>query len=75
MIIGGIVTVSIAPFTLSFLDYQFMKVRNAVLNRIVERNKNKVVINYDDIDEQGIEGINQFTRQIPVSQEKKQQGE
>lgn len=75
LIIGGIVTVSIAPFTLSFLDYQFMKVRNAVLNRIVERNKNKVVINYDDIDEQGIEGINQFTRQIPVSQEKKPQGE
>lgn len=75
LIIGGVVTIAIAPFTLSFLDYQFMKVRNAALSRIVERNKNKIVVNYDDIDEQGIEGINQFTKHIPISQEQKPQGE
>lgn len=71
LIIGGILTQLIVPFTLSFLLYQFMKIRNVVLNKIVERNKNKVVINYDDIDEQGIEGINKFTRHIPIAQEQK----
>lgn len=75
MIIGFVVTMLIAPFTLGFLLYQFMKVRNVALNKLVTRNKNKIVKNYDDIDEQGIEGINQFTKHIPVSSEAKPQGE
>lgn len=75
MIIGFVVTMLIAPFTLGFLLYQFMKVRNVALNKLVARNKNKIVKNYDDIDEQGIEGINQFTKHIPVSSEAKPQGE
>ncbi len=47
--------------------YQFAKLRNIVLNKKAIRNQNKVVINYDDIDEQGIEGINKFTKKIPVA--------
>ncbi|MBQ0045588.1 MAG: hypothetical protein KBS35_01715 [Mycoplasma sp.] len=75
LVIACIITIIITPLTTSFVLYQFMKVRNSVLNRIVERNKNKVIINYDDIDEQGIEGINQFTKKIPVSKPQNQQGE
>lgn len=67
LIIGSIITLVLAPFTLSFLLYQFMKVRNFTLEKLVIKNKNKVVINYDDIDEQGIEGINKFTKKIPVA--------
>ncbi len=69
LIIGGGTTLLIAPIVLSFLLYQFAKLRNVILGKIVERNSKKVVINYDDIDEQGIEGINKFTKHIPVAKE------
>lgn len=70
-VIGLLVTIALTPFTLSFLTYQFMKIRNFVLTKILAKNKNKVVVDYDDIDEQGIEGINKFTKRIPVAQEPK----
>lgn len=73
MIIAFVVTLLFVPATCAFLLYQFMKVRNVVLNKIVAKNKNKVVVNYDDIDEQGIEGINKFTRHIPIAKEQKEQ--
>lgn len=65
-IIGCGISTIFVPFVATFLLYQFTKVRNFALNKKVERNKNKVVVNYDDIDEQGIEGLNQFTKKIPV---------
>lgn len=74
LLIGCVITILVTPLVISFMLFQFMKVRNSVLNRIVERNKNKVIVNYDDIDEQGIEGINQFTKKIPVAKDKPQQG-
>ena len=73
LIVAFVVTVVIMPFVTSFLLYQFMKVRNFALSKRYEKSKSKVIVNYDDIDEQGIEGINKFTKKIPVSQPK--QGE
>ena len=75
LIIAFVVTVAIMPFVISFLLYQFMKIRNFALSKRYEKSKSKVGVNYDDIDEQGIEGINQFTKHIPVSKEQKPQGE
>ncbi|MCQ3915757.1 MAG: hypothetical protein MJ195_03440 [Mycoplasmoidaceae bacterium] len=73
LIVSFVVTIAIMPFVASFLLYQFMKVRNFALSKRYEKSKSKVIVNYDDIDEQGIEGINKFTKKIPVSQPK--QGE
>lgn len=67
--IGCIVTIVLVPVTVAFILYQFMLIRNKALNRLVAKNANKVVINYDEIDEQGIEGINKFTKRIPVAKE------
>lgn len=72
--IGFVVILAITPVTLAFLLYLFMKIRNVVLNKIVDKNKTKVVVNYDDIDEQEIEGINKFTRKIPIAKDSKQEG-
>ena len=73
-IIGWGITTIFVPFIAAFLLYQFTKVRNFALTKMAERSKNKVVINYDEIDEQGIEGLNKFTKKIPVvpKQEKKE---
>ena len=66
-IIGWGVTTIFVPFIATFLLYQFAKVRNYALIKKAERSKNKVIVNYDEIDEQGIEGLNQFTKRIPVA--------
>lgn len=70
LIVAFVVTMVITPFVVSFLLYQFMKIRNFALSRHYEKSKSKVIINYDDIDEQGIEGINKFTKRIPISETK-----
>ena len=72
--IAILITILLAPITIAFLLYRFMLIRNKALTRLVAKNANKVVINYDEIDEQGIEGINKFTKRIPVSVEKPKGG-
>ncbi len=62
LFIGGLVTLFVLPFTISYLQYYFLCIRNNLLGYRAERNKGKVVINLDDIDEQSIEGINKFTK-------------
>lgn len=69
LMIGLLITIALAPITIAFLLYRFMLIRNKALSRLVQRNAGKVVINYDEIDEQGIEGINKFTKKIPVAKE------
>lgn len=69
MIIAMVITSAFVPLISAFLEYQFMKVRNFALKKLLAKNKSKIVKDYDDIDEQGIEGINQFTKHIPVAKE------
>ncbi|XQP54913.1 MAG: hypothetical protein ACOQNV_02135 [Mycoplasmoidaceae bacterium] len=72
LIVAFVVTMAVTPFVVSFLLYQFMRVRNLALTRRYQKSKSKVIINYDDVDEQGIEGINKFTKRIPISETKAQ---
>lgn len=73
MLIGCAVTMVCAPFVVSFLVCQFMKLRNIRLYNISLKHKNKVVVNLDSIDEQEIEGINKFTKTIPVVEKQNKQ--
>ena len=60
--IGALVTLVVTPFSVAYIEYYFLCIRNNLLGYRAERNKGKVVINLDDIDEQSIEGINKFTK-------------
>lgn len=71
LVIACIVTMVLAPFVMAFLIYQFMKVRNAVLFRRLDKLTHKVEKNWDDIDEQSIEGINKFTKKVPIVSKEK----
>ncbi|MCQ3907384.1 MAG: Vir family protein [Mycoplasmoidaceae bacterium] len=73
LIVGWHISLFFAPFVAGFLLYQFTKVRNFTLRKIAERNKNKIVTNYDEIDEQELEGINKFTKHIPIAHETKKE--
>ncbi len=65
---GALVTLVVTPFSVAYLEYYFLCIRNNALGHRAEKAKDKVIINLDEIDEQSIEGINKFTRQkeIPI---------
>ena len=67
MIIGSCVIPTVSILVVSYLLYHFLHIRNKLLVYFASRNVNKQVIDYDEIDEQEIEGINKFTktRSIP----------
>lgn len=60
--IGIGVSMFAAPITIGYLEYYFLLIRNNILWSRAEAAKGKVVVNYDAIDEQDIEGINKFVK-------------
>lgn len=62
MLIGSCVAPTVSVFVVSYLLYHFFHIRNKLLIYSNSKNTNKQVIDYDEIDEQEIEGINKFTK-------------
>jgi hypothetical protein len=62
MIIGSCVAPTASVLVVSYLLYHFFHIRNKLLIYSDSKNINKRVVDYDEIDEQEIEGINKFTK-------------
>ena len=62
MIIGLLVSILATPYLSSITLYYFLLIRNKALDARASRGKDKVVVNYDDVDEQEIDGINKFRK-------------
>lgn len=75
LLIGLLNLFIISPFVMSWILYQFLVIRNKLLIRRNKKHASKVVVNYDEIDEQSIEGLNKFSRQIPIPKEDKKANE
>jgi len=67
--IGAVVTFALGPIVMAWLVCQFLILRNKALIRRNKRRANKTVVNYDEIDEQDIEGLNKFTKRRAIPKE------
>jgi len=68
MLFGPAIALFVTPFSVAYLEYFFLGFRNNILAKRAKRLSAKVVVNYDEIDEQTIEGVNKFTKvkQVPI---------
>jgi len=68
MFFGTIISIGVTPCSVSYVEYFFLGFRNNILANRAKKMSSKVTVNYDEIDEQTIEGVNKFTKvkQIPI---------